>query len=662
MSSSTNSNSNAVGRVNYLIAITTSHPSSSSTAAATSASGGGSLVVIDGKSLSILSSLRSSSSDSGRSSSSSNNNSDSTSTGFSSLCPFPTHFCNTVVAAGRRGGGSGSNSISGNNNASTTTVPTLTFGGNPTKRGDTYASLVSIRCGGSSSSLPPIVHWKCRLPEADFYKAGIVVSPCGHYAVGGASSGSCYVWSTTSGRLLKTFQAHYRAVTTLCWTGNHRNSGQFLVTGGADGMVHVFSMMDLVATTEGGGGGKTRNSGSDGNSRTVPSIYTFSVHHFPVTTIVSLDGGRVASASEDGHVVVMEIFSEQVLVNIQLPHGVGCLTYHSTDGRLFAGSNRGTIYSIDMSAYAIQQTQKQGAMIAKRRRQEWQRNGVNINNSTFDEMVFGVGGGKANIDASAAAAAAVGGGSGPTTGASGDDTIASYQTDWIGHSHPVTSIELLTQDQTQLLISGDRSGCVRIWDLDARTCLKVLRPWSSSSSSINESDPSSTKKKHQNGHPVTSIQIIPQPDDVTLSRSGGSMMFGSQHSGGGSKNSGSISNLLPPLQKFASMDLAMDDTHHNLISSTAVRIPYLKPNDNIENAKYWAARTIQRKRRRKFSPPSQQSIREEEPADVDSKQAEIDKMREELEALRSQLKEKDSTIERWESVNNKLLQKLKTNN
>ena len=138
-------------------------------------------------------------------------------------------------------------------------------------------------------------------------------------------------------------------------------------------------------------------------------------------------------------------------------------------------------------------------------------------------------------------------------------------------------------------------------------------------------------------------------------------MFGSQHSGGGNKNSGSISNLLPPLQKYASMDLAMDDTHHNLISSTAVRIPYLKPNDSLENAKYWAAHTIQRKRRRKSSPSSLQSVREEKPADVDSKQAEIDKMREEMEALRSQLKEKDSTIERWESVNNKLLQKLKTN-
>jgi hypothetical protein len=37
-------------------------------------------------------------------------------------------------------------------------------------------------------------------------------------------------------------------------------------------------------------------------------------------------------------------------------------------------------------------------------------------------------------------------------------------------------------------------------------------------------------------------------------------------------------------------------------------------------------------------------------------------MRQELETLRAELKEKQSTIERWENVNNKLIQKLKANN
>lgn len=650
----------------HLITITTSNPSSS----ITTSGGGGSLIVIDGKSLSILTSLRTTDSSSNNSNNPSmgNNNSDSTSTGFSSLSPFPSHFVNTVVAAGRRSGGGGTSTSYGGSSvaAASNVVPAITFGGNANKRGDTYASLVSIRCGGSSSSSPPIIHWKTRLPEPDFYKAGLKVSPCGHYVVGGASSGSCYVWSTTTGRLMKTFQAHYRAVTALCWTGgNHKGSSQFLVTGGADGMIHVFSMMDLVATTnEGEGNFNSRNNvGGDGSNRTAPSLCTFSIHHFPVTSLISLDGGRIASASEDGQVIVVEVFSEQVLVNVQLPHGGGgCLTFHP-DGRLFAGSNRGTIYSVDMNAYAIRQTQKQGAMISKRRRQEWQRIGVNANNSTFDEITFGVS--KASNEY---------GGNAGAAGATIDDTLASYQTDWIGHSHQVTSIELLIQDQPQLLISGDSSGCVRIWDIEARTCLKVLHPWSHSVSTTNNnnasdgSNPSLRKKNALKGHPVTSIQIIPQPDDVSLARSESGIIFGSSSiSTGGSKNSGSIPNLLPPLQKYASID-GMDESHnHSLISSTALRIPFMKPNESIENASYWEARPIRRKCRA-YQTNNEHQQQKQVGGDRrgncgdNSNQEEIDAMRQELETLRAELKEKQSTIERWENVNNKLIQKLKANN
>jgi WD domain, G-beta repeat len=637
----------------YLIAITTSHPSSSITTSGGGGAGGGSLIIIDGKSFAILSSLRTSG----------DNNSNSSGgggLGLSSLSPFPSQFVNTAISSATGGGGGGTGS------GSAVLVPAITFGGTTTKRGDTYASLISIRCGGSASSSPPIINWKCRLPEPDMYQAGLVVSPCGHYVVGGGSSGSCYVWSTTSGRLIRTFQAHYRAVTALCFSGPNRNSGQYLITGGADGMIHVFSMMDLVVSSiDGGGGGTTRTGGSD--SRTVPSLYTFSIHHFPITTLESLDGGRVASASEDGQVVILEVFSEQVLLNIQLPHGVACLAYHA-DGRLFAGSNRGTIYSIDMNAYTVQQTQKQCAMISKRRQQEWQRTGVNSNNATLDEMVFGVTS-KSNDQQ---------GGNKNTSRSTGDDTTVSYQTDWIGHNDPVTSLELLTQSEPQILISGDSSGQVRIWGLESRTCLKVLQPWSHSSTTNNSSATSTVPgKKHVKGHPVTSIQIIPQPDELSLTRSSNTI-FGSS-STGGNKNYGSVSSLLPQLQKYAiSMNnVTMDETTRDLFTPTAVRIPYLKPNDAIENASYWTARPITRRRKRQQSSSQRvqqqqrlANIQKDDEQDEEGshgeksnddlkKQEEIDAMREEMEALRSQLKEKESTIERWEAVNNKLMQRLK---
>merc|ERR1719464_586749 len=161
------------------------------------------------------------------------------------------------------------------------TQPVIAYGGNSDKKGDNYGILLSIR----SASSPPIMHWKCRLPETEM-SGFLLVSPCGYYIAGGGNSGSIYVWSSIGGQLLRTTKAHYRSCTSLAWSDCER----YLVTGGSDGMVHLFSLMDLVDVTTG-----VRNN----SKRNIPPLHTFSIHLFPVTSLTQLSGGRMASAAED---------------------------------------------------------------------------------------------------------------------------------------------------------------------------------------------------------------------------------------------------------------------------------------------------------------------------------------------------------------------------
>lgn len=188
----------------------------------------------------------------------------------------------------------------------TRTPLALAYGGKGGATKDTAAMMVSLNASN------PKAHWKARLPEANL-TAGIVISPCGHYAVGGGVSGSLYVWSTLQGRLLKSLpKAHYRAVTCICMSLDQRH----VLTGGADGMVHLFALWDLVSETK-----STANTGA----KTVTPIRTWPQHAVPITALACLSLDRMISASQDGVILVLETFSEAVVAKIQLPQGVQSL-------------------------------------------------------------------------------------------------------------------------------------------------------------------------------------------------------------------------------------------------------------------------------------------------------------------------------------------------
>ena len=349
----------------------------------------------------------------------------------------------------------------------------MAFGGTINTKDDTYAMLMSLR----SVSSPPLLHWKCRLPENQL-SAGLIVSPCGHYSVAGATSGNIYVWSTIGGSLRRTVKAHYRSVTALSWS----DCGAYLVSGGADGMVHTFSLMDLV----------DRGLPDD---QSISPVRTWSAHHLPVTCLYAMPSGRMVSASEDGQLIMMELFSEMTLMKLQLPSGIQSMAIH--EGRIYAGSFLGTIFSIDINVYAMQQTAQLGVTIKRRRMDE-----------THQDQIYVT------------------------------DKSDTYKHELCGHEKKVTALAIVAEEASNVwLVSGDESGTLRVWDLATRGCLRVIQPWSHSVRNASSMEESKTTSHH----PISSILVVPHEQEDSLVG-----MFSSQKEA----KANTISSLVTPLQRF----------------------------------------------------------------------------------------------------------------
>ena len=591
--------------------VTTSRPSST----LTPSGGGGSVTMMCPTTGAIYSSLRTSADMSGK-----------LPLGISSISIFPEEFTSS----------SGSN-----------IRLAVAFGRNVTKSNvDTYAMLLSLRTGSS----PAILHWKSRLPESDL-TGGLIVSPCGHYIVGGGASGTCFVWSTLGGELLTSFKSHYRSCTCMTFS----DCGRYVLTGGADGMLHVYSLMDLVDRT-------------DKQQRTITPFHTWSAHHFPIKYLKTLGSGRVASSSEDGSVIIVEIFSQNVVASLQLPHGILCLDYYH-DGRLYAGSTKGDIYIVNLNAYALYKaTNQQGATMTKRQKLQVQE--YLGNDTTIEQMVFG--GATTTMD--------------PLSKAS--DGTRFYQSELVGHDKPVTSLKLFTTGNPSLLqerlISGDEAGTIRIWDVESRTCLRVIQPWSHSSLDINNASVVSSSAKPSNSsrepqstgggsttssstqqqHPVTSIQIISQmsgtASSMTTTTSSG--MFGnSSHSQ--NNKSETILSLMTPLQRYPSEGSDGDG---------GIPIPFILQqsrscansdtiNDWNVDATYnqvYSRQPFNRKKSKESAKGDDVSPTKQEEAGSNKNGNLVEEQRAQILELQKELELQKSQVQRWETINNKLMAKL----
>lgn len=390
--------------------------------------------------------------------------------------------------------------------------------------------------GGSGSSNDgcsennKAMRWKVRPPRAlSRSSQSMSLSPDGRYLVAGCADGTCLLWDwtdITGDNLVCSWTAHYRSVT--CVSFDTNDDGSTLFTAGEDGVVNAWCLLDLV----------DRDAAAESMNAVRP-FRTWSEHHLPVISLCILPGSgrgstRLVSSSLDRNLVMMELgdggggTNGRTLARMCLPSGLRTVMTDPIGGRLYCGGVDGTIYVVDLCEYAIRMSSESDG-----------------------------GGGGAGSFAYANAASGMVGSSGVVS--------TGYLSELRGHTKAINCLALLDPSSLEssltsqgvsgvggsmsiLLASGSDDGTVRVWDLLARSCVKVLRPWSSSSL-----EAGSNVTATSSAPPVTSIIVVPTSN---LIPQGGNSIALSALSLSSSRNrrknaaDGDSSSIYKPLRGF----------------------------------------------------------------------------------------------------------------
>jgi WD40 repeat protein len=609
----------------------------------------------------------------------------------------------------------------------------LVYGGS-SKQSDMYAMLVvggsSAGAGGGSnnnSNGGGHVKWKTRLPEQ--MNAGLVVSGCGNYVVGGGASGQCYLWDlldynpaqSPSGTLQKVWKSHYRSVTTMAFT----EDSQSLLVGGADGIVHLYRVVDLVDMTSDG------FEGASSSADNVHPLHTWSEHHLDVTDIVMLGGRgkggnvnshRAVSSAKDQALVVMELFSGNTLAKLCMPSGIECLActpLSSIHGQcVFAGAQDGIIYKIDLDVVAMAHTAECAIVVSAPGDANQPQVQQEQETTTTQTQVA-----KRNKDANDRTAnmdrlfASVNVAAGAPEAEQPQSATTGITMELRGHQRSISALALVDQSQlfsfssdhstTQILVSGDTRGGVRLWNTHSGVCTMVLYPWntgpmSMASSSVISSTKtaaaaaaaSATPKKPVPACPCSSITIVPTFSEFANERqqqgggAAGGLFSSSQQGGrqgGGATGRGkkqkeqnnSVASYIKPLTHHSSApsNEERDNTHGqtNMIfvggagSSSPNGVDYERRQQNRERllrqareeaenismvVKNNATGTVDVKDNKDVA--MQMETTEEATTNSNSTSNDNKVVAE----LKAQLSAAQDKIERWQMVNNQLLQKI----
>lgn len=520
---------------------------------------------------------------------------------------------------------------------------------------DDHAFLLSAGSGnsGGGSTNP---RWKVRLPETlSSTPQSLAVSPCGRYLAAGSINGTCFLWEWTNDEdnLVKVWKAHYRPVTCLAFD---KDDGATLFTGGEDGVVNAWCLLDLVD--------------NDGPESIHP-FRTWSEHHLPVTSLCILPGSgrgstRLVSSSLDRNLILMEVggtsgsgndnlmdgSGARTLARMCLPSGLHTVITDSSCRRLYGGGADGNIYCVDLCRHAIQETLGSAGTF------------VNVNQGVSSDAFLsqrGMGGGDfesllsgSHLLSSTVASAA-------STGLSTDQ--GKYVSELKGHVKAVTSLALLdpadlassssSGGKTALLASGSNDGTLRIWDLHSRSCVKVLRPWSTSSEGKSLASASSASSCP----PVTGIIAVPKSSltshgGSTLAMSSASSSIATVRSSSGGRRGnaqGDLASLFKPLKRFVRGTSVVNPDGNNGKSLSSLECtPLLWPRRDESYVRFWEE-------------PNDTLPRKMARTSEDSGDGGGANDKAEIARLSKALAESQTVIERWQAVNNQLVSKLKTN-
>ncbi|KAL9932579.1 hypothetical protein V8E36_008696 [Tilletia maclaganii] len=158
----------------------------------------------------------------------------------------------------------------------------------------------------------------------------VALSPNGDLCAAGSTEGSLFLWQISTGELLASFDAHYRAVTVLSWSPD----GNALASGGADSRILIWSLAGLLnpeaQNSLSGPSAATRSSSGQ------PFAYaTLSDHTLPITSLAFPPTSRFPapgtlwSTSLDGSVKLWDLRTRSLLYTYSTPFPLQHLTVDS---------------------------------------------------------------------------------------------------------------------------------------------------------------------------------------------------------------------------------------------------------------------------------------------------------------------------------------------
>ena len=168
----------------------------------------------------------------------------------------------------------------------------------------------------------------------------------------GSVSGKMYVWDTSSGVLIRAWDAHLKAVTSVKISSDN----SMLYTAGEDGIVHMWNILKLLGNLE----------------SAVSPARTFRGHTLPVTDIhlsssCSNGGSRLFTSSLDQTSRIYDTRSETTIFVVSCSSMLKSVTVDPSEHRLFLGGSNGQIFQVDLHVVAAAQTAATIAATAAKR-------------------------------------------------------------------------------------------------------------------------------------------------------------------------------------------------------------------------------------------------------------------------------------------------------
>lgn len=170
------------------------------------------------------------------------------------------------------------------------------------------------------------------------------------FCFAGGKSGRAYVWESWSGRVSRSWEAHYKAVGCISCTED------YVATGGDDGLIHCWLISRLLD--------------EDLVGDQITPFKSFDGHRVKVTALEWTAGpySRLASCSLDASLNLWEMSSKPLVFSKSAPSGLRSLTAVSVspdESVLVAGGECGRIVRVDLDATAMAKTAREAVGISK---------------------------------------------------------------------------------------------------------------------------------------------------------------------------------------------------------------------------------------------------------------------------------------------------------